>query len=96
MNNDLKILYVEDDLLARDEIAEFLDFEIGKVELASNGKEGLERFKTFKPHIVITDINMPKMSGIEMTEAIRKENQSIPILILSAHNEVEYFLQTIT
>ena len=87
----LKILYVEDDLLARDEIAEFLDFEIGKVELASNGKEGLEKFKTFKPHIVITDINMPNMDGITLIENLRNRLNyiSIPILVLTTERTVE-------
>ena len=91
----LKILYVEDDLLARDEIAEFLDFEIGKVELASNGKEGLEKFKTFKPHIVITDINMPQMNGLDMAKEIKKISPKTPIIITSAYSDNDFIIKAI-
>ena len=88
---NLKLLYVEDDEFARDEIADFLEFEVGELKTASNGEEGLEIFKTFHPDIVITDINMPNMTGLEMAKKL-KQTESVklkPILALTTENATE-------
>ena len=92
---DLKILLVEDEeslsSLLKDAMSEyFYSFTI-----ASNGKDGLEKFSKVSPDIVITDINMPKMSGLEMAEILRKNNPKLPIIILSAFSEKEYLLDAI-
>ena len=92
---NLKILYVEDDEMARDEIADFLEFEVGELKVASNGKEGLEIFNTFKPDIVITDINMPKMNGLEMAKEIKKISPKTPIIVTSAYSDSDYIIKAI-
>ena len=91
----LKILYVEDDELAREEIADFLEFEVGELIVASNGEEGLELFKKHKPDIVITDINMPKMNGLEMAKEIKKISPNTPIIITSAYSDSDYIIKAI-
>lgn len=85
---DIVILYIEDD----DEIREFTSNTIAtiikKIIVASNGIEGLEKFKENEDiNLILTDINMPKMDGIEMCEKIREINKDIPIIITSAHTE---------
>ena len=88
---NLKLLYVEDDEFARDEIADFLEFEVGELKTASNGEEGLEIFKTFHPDIVITDINMPQMNGLELAKELRQipSVRVKPILALTTENSPE-------
>ncbi len=91
----LSILYVEDDKKIRAEIAEFLDRFFLTVDLADNGKEGLLKYKEKHYDIVITDLNMPVMGGIEMSKALKKKHPEQPIVIISAHNESEYLLELI-
>jgi len=91
----LKVLYVEDDEFAREEIADFLEFEVGELKTAENGEDGLEIFKTFKPDIVITDINMPKMNGLEMSKEIKKISPNIPIIVTSAYSDSDYIIKAI-
>ena len=87
MINNISILYVEDDLDISEEISYFLKSQVSTFYLATNGEEGLALFKEFSPDIIITDIQMPKMNGLDMIEKIREENSDIPIIITSAFNE---------
>ena len=92
---NIRVLYVEDEELAREEVADFLDFEVGSLEVASNGEEGLEKFKEFKPDIVITDINMPKMNGLDMAKSIKKISPKTPIIVTSAYSDSDFIIKAI-
>jgi len=94
-SKNLRLLYVEDDEFARESTLETLSLFFDNITIAVNGKEGLLAFKNGNFDIIITDLNMPVMDGIEMIFAIRKLNQDITILVLSAHNNPEYFERTI-
>jgi DNA-binding response OmpR family regulator len=92
---ELKILFVEDEVniskLLKDAIAEyFFSFTV-----ASNGEEGLKKFKKVKPDIVITDIMMPKLDGLEMTKKIKEVDENIPIIVLSAFSDKDKLLKAI-
>ncbi len=92
---ELKILFVEDEVnistLIKDALSDyFLSFST-----ASNGEEGLEKFKKLKPDIVITDIMMPKINGLDMTKKIKEINENIPIIILSAFSDKDKLLKAI-
>ena len=89
------VLYVEDDELIRSQTVDFLSRFFPVLDVASNGLEGLEKYNSSRHHIVITDINMPKMNGIEMIEAIRKANEEQMILVTSAYNDSENLMQLI-
>ena len=89
------VLYVEDDDLIRSQTVEFLSRFFPTMDIASNGLEGLEKYNSSRHNIVITDINMPKMNGIEMIEAIRKANEEQIILVTSAYNDSENLMQLI-
>lgn len=88
----LKVLYVEDDDGARDSTLEMLQNFFKEVTTAVDGLDGIDKFNSDDFDLIISDINMPKMNGIEM---LKQLDTDTPILILSAHNEAEYFMQTI-
>lgn len=92
---NLTLLYVEDNVGAR--AGSMLIFEefFGHVIEAVDGEDGLEKFKQNHVDLIITDINMPILNGLEMAERIRKMSPQTPILILSAYNEAEYFIESI-
>lgn len=91
----LKVLYVEDDIALREEVSLFLCDIFTQVDLATNGEEGLEKLSHNHYDLVITDIRMPIMDGIEMIEQINERYPSLPILVTSAHNESEYLMKLI-
>ena len=92
---ELKILLVEDE----EKLASLLKDAIGdsfySFHICSNGEDGLEMFKHLSPDIVITDIMMPRMDGLEMSKEIRGLNADVPIIILSAFSETDKFLNAI-
>ena len=81
---DATILYVEDDNETREQFSRILGRRVGKVLLADNGKEGLERFHQKIPDVIVTDLEMPVMNGVEMVRAIREENGKQPVVVLTA------------
>jgi len=92
---ELKVLYVEDSKDSRDVVLEFLNVFFDHIVVGKDGVDGLKKYNESIYDIVITDINMPKMNGLDMIEKIREQDSSVPILILSAYNEAEYFLKSI-
>ncbi|NPA88547.1 MAG: diguanylate cyclase [Epsilonproteobacteria bacterium] len=87
---NLTCLYVEDDEMIRDIFALMLKRYFKEVIIATNGKEGLELFKTCKPDIIISDIRMPIMDGIEMAREIKKIDPSAYIIFVTAFSDSEY------
>jgi len=95
MISNLEVLFVEDDNDIREILSEYLSFRVKKLFLASDGEEGLESFKLNQPDIVITDISMPKMDGLEMAQEIKAISPSTPIILQTAHNETSYLKKAI-
>ncbi len=91
----LKVLLVEDNLQAREQASTLLQTLFDKVESADDGLEGLKKFKAQTFDLVISDINMPNMNGIEMVTKMKEIEANIPVIILSAHSETHYFMDTI-
>jgi len=90
----LKILYVEDDQNARESTVELLNCYFGNIVTAVDGVDGIEKFDN-EIDLIISDINMPKKNGIEMLKEIKEKNKTISTIVISAHNDTEYFVQTI-
>ena len=88
-------LYVEDDENLKSEMLISLKRRFKKVLSASNGKEGLELFKEHRPDVVISDIKMPIMDGIEMSSQIKKIEKDVPIIFTTAFSEIPYLLEAI-
>jgi PAS domain S-box-containing protein len=95
-SRELKLLYVEDNPDSREMTSLILEDFFDEIVVAVDGQEGLEKFRKGAFDLIITDINMPVMNGLEMIERIRAEDSEIPIIVLSAHNEEEFFIQSIT
>ena len=91
----LNVLYVEDDDNLREETVALLSNFFTKIDTAKDGKEGLELFENNEYNIVITDIRMPNMDGIEMSDKILEIDPEQHIIIISAHDETKYLLQLI-
>jgi YesN/AraC family two-component response regulator len=92
---DLAVLYVEDEAIAREEIAYFLKRRVKKLVTATNGEDGLVRFREDRPDLVITDIRMPVMDGLKMARAMRNEYKGIPIIVTTAYSETTYMVEAI-
>jgi YesN/AraC family two-component response regulator len=91
----INLLYVEDDDFIRPALQKALERKVKNLYVAKNGKEGLEKFLEFSPDIILTDIRMPVMDGLEMSEKIKKINPTIPIIMASAHSESALLLECI-
>jgi len=81
------ILYVEDDLTTQEIIKDILASSSKEVFIANDGEEGLKLYKEKNPDIVLSDIAMPNMDGLEMSEAIKKMNPNQPIALFTAFSE---------
>lgn len=86
----LTILYVEDNQSIREVVVKFLKRKVKEVISAENGKDGLEVLKTKEPDIIITDIEMPVMNGVDMIEQIRKLSFNKPIIVVTAYKDDEH------
>jgi YesN/AraC family two-component response regulator len=95
VRDTFSLLYVEDEADIRDIMLEILELFTDEVHVAGNGKEGLEAYDKFFPDIIITDIQMPMMTGLEMITEIRKRDKDIPIIVTTAFNDTNYLLDSI-
>lgn len=97
ISKGIKLLYVEDDVEARLTTTAILEEFFDYIIVAMDGKDGLEKYQNHAQDIdlVITDLAMPYLGGISMIQHIRKINEEVPILVLSAHTESQYFTETI-
>ncbi|MFW5444419.1 MAG: HD domain-containing phosphohydrolase [Methylococcaceae bacterium] len=93
--NELNVLYVEDDAETREELELVMQGWFSNLYVAANGKEGLALYQQYKPDIVISDIQMPKMNGLSMSADIKHINPNQEIIILSAYNDVEYLFRAL-
>ena len=91
----LSLLYVEDDLNTSEELEYFLQNKVKKLYIAKNGQEGLDLFEKYQPDLIITDIQMPIMTGIKMIKLIKQKNPNIPIIIITAFNDTDYLFEAI-
>ena len=89
-SNEISILFVEDDEVVRSEISIFLHTIMFKnIYVAKDGQEGFLKYSKHKPDIVLTDLTMPIMNGLDMSRAIRLLDENIPILLITSHFEKE-------
>jgi len=93
--SQIKVLYVEDDDFIREELADTLEFDVKELIVAENGEEGLEKFKQFKPDLVISDVKMPKMDGLAMSKEIKSISPKTPIIITTAFSDSNYLMRAI-
>jgi len=92
---DFTILYVEDDEGIRDINFSMFKRIFKEAYEASDGEIGYELYLKHKPDIIVTDIKMPKLSGLELAKRIRKDDEKIKIIITTAFNDEKYLLDAI-
>ena len=91
----LKILYVEDDVPTRASTLEVLENFFDDITVAVDGKDGLKKYEEGSFDIILSDISMPYMSGLEMVKKIREKDKDIAVLFLSAHSDSSLLLESI-
>jgi len=92
---DKGVLFVEDDPEVRELMVKTLEDLFANVYTAVDGEDGLEKFYANSIDVVISDVNLPKMNGLEMSKRLRDFDKDLPIIILSGHNESKYIYDSI-
>lgn len=95
INKNIKILYVEDDEIARENGVEFLENFFEQIYAASDAIVALQLYEKYQPDIIITDIQMPKLNGLEFVKRIRQKDKKTQIIIITAFCDKEYLLKAI-
>ena len=93
----IKVMLVDDHVLIREGIRNLLEFDgnIEVIEQAGDWFECLEKLQYVNPDIILLDINMPKMNGIEVLEELKAKENPVKVIILTVHSEVEYLVKAI-
>lgn len=90
---NVRILVVDDDEKILQSIKDVLEHRQYEICIAKTGREGLKQFEMVNPNLVITDIIMPDMEGIELIKSIKKKNKNIPIIAMSGDIVGQRFLR---
>lgn len=93
----IRVMLADDHVLMREGIRQLLEFD-GSIEVvaeANDGEECLEKLLEVKPQILLLDINMTKMNGIEVLSEIKNKNIDVKVLILTVHDGVEYLMKAV-
>lgn len=93
----IKVMLTDDHALMREGIKHLLEFDgsIEVIEEASDGIECLQKLEKIHPDILLLDINMPEMNGIEVLEELKRREDPLKVLILTVHSEVEYLVKAV-
>jgi len=92
---NLRVIIVEDDEFLLKKIATVLGKEVSNIYTFKNPIEAISKVNEIKPDIIISDIDMPEMSGIDMYKELKRNNLDIPIILASAFSQPEYFIEAI-
>lgn len=92
---ELNVLFVEDDDLVREAFVLLVENLFRKFYIAKDSYEALEIYKNTEIDLVITDIKMPKISGLDLAEILKKENKELIILVITAFSDIEYMKKAI-
>ncbi|RXK13880.1 DNA-binding response regulator [Halarcobacter mediterraneus] len=95
MKSNYSVLYAEDDENVRKNYVLYLENFFDKIYEADNGLDALNLYKDKKPDILLLDITMPKLNGLEVIRKIRELDNTTPIIVLSAHSHKEYLFEAI-
>ena len=88
-----KILFVEDEKAIRENYVTYLKMFFSEVFEAENGEKAYELYKLKKPDIMIVDINIPKLNGLELLEKIREHDYNTKAIVLTAHTDKSFLLK---
>ena len=97
MADTIKVMIADDHNLMREGIKQLLELD-GSIEVIAEAGDGIDCLKKLSQHnpdILLLDINMPEKNGIEVLKALRENNSTIKVLMLTLHNEVEYLMKAV-
>ena len=97
MKKCVNVMIADDHILMREGIKTLLEFD-GKIKViseAGNGVECLDKLKIYHPDVLLLDINMPEVDGIEVLKIIKTNKMDVKVLMLTVHNEVEYLIKSL-
>src|SRR6476661_7918146 len=89
------ILIIDDEKAIRKTLTEILSYEGYKIEEASDGEEGLKKFRERVFEVVLCDIKMPKLDGIEFLEKARETNPDVPVIMISGHGNIDTAVEAV-
>ncbi len=89
------ILIIDDEKAIRKTLSEILSYEGYKIEEAGDGEEGLRRFREKTFDVVLCDIKMPKLDGIEFLEKVREANTDVPVIMISGHGNIDTAVEAV-
>jgi len=92
---NIKILYIEDETFIRKNAVEYLSFYCNHVYEAIDGLDGYEKYQQFNPDIIICDIMMPNMNGLQLIEKIRTNDVSTQVIVATARIDTEFLLKAV-
>jgi len=97
MSKPIRVMIADDHSMVREGIKQLLELEgdITVVAEASNGKECIEQLDEEQTDVLLLDINMPNMNGLQVLQCLRENNRKVKVLILTIHNEVEYLVRAV-
>ena len=93
--NDIKVMYVEDDSCIREAVLDYLSGYFKNIIVAKDGSEGIQFYRDEKPDIVLTDIRMPVMDGMELSRQIKEINPDVKIIITSSYTDTNFLIEAI-
>ena len=93
--NMASILIIDDEKSIRKTLSEILSYEGYKIDEAADGEEGLKKFTSTSYDVVLCDIKMPKMDGIEFLEKARLVNSDVPVIVISGHGNIETAVEAV-
>ena len=94
---NIRILIADDHSMVREGLKQLIELEddIEVIAQTGDGRETIDKIKETMPDVVLLDINMPGMNGLEVLEVIKQENLNVKVLILTIHNEIEYLYKAV-
>lgn len=95
MDSKTRALIVEDEAFLREAIADVLSQDFNIVEVAADGKSALKKLEEFKPDLVISDVNMPNLDGMEMLKRLRASGDDVPVIFVTARGDKQTVLNAL-
>ena len=93
----IKLMIVDDHSMVREGLKQLLelDEDLKVISQASDGCEGIKKLDEDRPDVLLLDINLPNMNGLEMLKEIHERNIDVKVLILTIHNEIDYLMKAV-
>lgn len=93
--NNLSILYVEDDPMVRENFVEILGHYFSHIFSAEDGLSAYDLYLQHRPDILLLDISLPKMSGLDLAEKIREDDDKVAIVMMTAYADQEKLMRAV-